>query len=285
MAFLWLLAPAVVAAGGEAVRLKTEEGLTARGLYAPGEPDRPAVLLLHGFLQTHDFPTVRRLADALNEDEGYPVLTPTLTLGIDDRSSSLACEAVQKHDMEQAVKEISAWVAWLIRRGHERMVLVGHSTGSVMITAYLERASPEVKQAILVSLTHFGPRQAVFKKEAGEALSLARSRMDDAKTQEGLADFSIAYCRRYVTTPARILSYYAWNARKVLEALASSPVPVTVILGTKDKRMDGDWVASLEPLPRVRLKFVEGADHFFDAEHEFSLLEAVLETLEELEAQ
>ncbi len=287
--FRFLLLLLLGLTGGPAVRaaevqLAMPGGQTALADYLPGEPGRPAVLILHGFLQTHHFPTVRRLADALNEEEGLPVLTPTLTLGIDGRRSSLACEAVQSHTMEGDVAEVAAWVEWLKRRGHRRVVLVGHSTGSVMVAAYLEEAPAEVEKAILISLTHFGPDQAVFRKETRRALARARSAVGTPAAGE-LATYPIAYCRGYVSTAGRVLSYYAWNAPRVLRALARTRVPVHVIIGTDDERMGEAWVGALEALPRVRVRKVEGADHFFDAEHEFGLLETVLTCLDEPDGQ
>jgi len=273
--FLLPIRPAL----GEAVQATMPNGLLANASYLEGEPGRPAVLILHGFLQTQDFPTVRRLADSLNEELGYPVLTPTLTLGISDRRSSLACEAVQRHDMEEAVSEIGAWVNWLKERGHRRIVLIGHSTGSVMIAAYLPRAAPEVKHTILISLTHFGPGQAVFRDEANGGVQRARKIVEERGGKE-LGNFPIAYCRRYVTTAEKILGYYAWDEARVLEALAHSPVPMTAIIGSEDHRMGTAWTSAIGRTPNVEVRIIEGADHFFDAEHEFSLLDAIDELLQ-----
>jgi len=254
-------------------------GLLANASYLEGEPGRPAILILHGFLQTQDFPTVHRLADSLNEELDYPVLTPTLTLGISDRRSSLACEAIQRHDMEEAVSEIGAWVNWLKERGHRRVVLIGHSTGSVMIAAYLPHAVPQVKYAILISLTHFGPGQAVFRDEANGGVQRAREIVEKGEGKE-LGNFPIAYCRRYVTTAEKILSYYAWDETRVLEALARSPVPMAIIIGSEDHRMGTAWTSAIGRTPNVEVRIIGGADHFFDAEHEFSLLDAIDELLQ-----
>ena len=77
-----------VQAGSARIELEVVPGITAEADYWPGEADKPAVLILHGFLQTREFPTVRRLAEAL-ADEGYSVLTPSLTLGLNRRRQSL----------------------------------------------------------------------------------------------------------------------------------------------------------------------------------------------------
>ena len=92
--------------------LELRSGLTAVSDYWPGEADLPAILILHGFLQTREFQTVRRLAEALS-DEGYSVLLPSLTLGLDRRRQSVACEAIHTHSMQQDVDELRAWIDWL----------------------------------------------------------------------------------------------------------------------------------------------------------------------------
>ncbi len=82
------------------VELEVAPGLTAAAAYWQGEADMPPVLIAHGFLQTREFPTVSRLAESL-ADFGYSVLKPSLSLGIDRRTKSLACEAIHTHSMQQ----------------------------------------------------------------------------------------------------------------------------------------------------------------------------------------
>ena len=114
---------------------------TASAEYLVGERNKPAVLLLHGFLQTREFPTVATLARGLH-DAGYTVLSPTLSLNIPNRKQSLACEAVHRHSLDDDVAEIGRWVNWLKSRGHRAIVLLGHSFGSLQLLAYLS-AKPD----------------------------------------------------------------------------------------------------------------------------------------------
>ena len=123
------------------VQLQVRPGIHASAEYLDGQRDKPAILLLHGFLQTRDFPTVATLARGLR-DAGYPVLSPTLSLNIPNRSQSLACEAVHRHSMDDDIGEITRWVNWLKSRGHRSIVLIGHSFGSLQLLAYLD-AKPD----------------------------------------------------------------------------------------------------------------------------------------------
>ena len=96
-------------AAAETVELETVEKQTARASYLEGGNDANPVLILHGFLQTHEFPTVNRLAVALNES-GYTILAPSLTLGIHKRKKSLACEAIHTHNAASDAAEVAVWV-------------------------------------------------------------------------------------------------------------------------------------------------------------------------------
>ena len=130
---LWLLPATVVASE---MSLQLPSGIKALADYRKGSMDKPAVLVLHGFLQTYHFSTVRLIVGELS-DAGYTVLSPTLTLNIDQRRASLTCDAIQHHSAEQATRELGAWVEWLKKNGYKRIILIGHSTGSNHLLSYL----------------------------------------------------------------------------------------------------------------------------------------------------
>jgi dienelactone hydrolase len=73
-----LMGLGIPCAHAETVTLTLANKLMATAEFHEGEPDKPAVILLHGFLQTHQFPTIKRLADSL-ADEGYTVLASSPT--------------------------------------------------------------------------------------------------------------------------------------------------------------------------------------------------------------
>ena len=254
----------------EVIPQKLGTGVTATAEYRPGDPGRPAVLILHGFLQTRDFSTVRRLADAVH-DRGFSVLTPTLRLGIDARAQSLPCEAIHTHTMDQSVDELAQWVTWLADQGHARIVLIGHSSGSATEAIYLAtRAHPKVTQAILLSLVPFGPGPLSFETEA----HAAAARQALARGADTLGTYALAYCRRYPAPPASFLSYYDWSRTRMAEVLAEIEVPLHVVIGGGDQRMTAPWMAALRDSP-AEVMVVEGANHFFHDMHEFDMLETV----------
>lgn len=263
-------------AGSARMSLDVSPGVVAEADYWPGAADLPAVLVLHGFLQTRDFPTVRRLAEAL-ADEGFNVLLPTLSLGVDRRHQSLACEAIHLHTMEQDIAELRAWTDWLIERAGKPPVLIGHSAGGAQLTALVD-AYPDLQVAkvVLISLSYFEAEQhadqwrALHERAAAEA----------AKDPEAVADYALSYCKRYVTTPVGLLSYLAWDRARLAGALRNTRLPVTVIYGEKDDRIDRPWLDALHR-DGLAVRKVAGADHFFGSSYEFDLLDEILQALSE----
>lgn len=270
---VWLLVWALPGQGA-VVSLTAPNGREATADYRPGRADLPAVMIVHGFLQTREFSTVAALGNTL-ADAGYTVLAPTLTLNVSRRKRSLPCEAVHSHTFQMDVDEVAAWTAWLKRRGHQRVVLIGHSHGALAIAAYLVRPASVVKQALLLGLYDAKPE---FRP--GEQARLVRDLEARAARQDpSLVTLPYTFCRRYVGPPAAVLSYVRITRQQVLDWLAASRVPVTVIMGARDERVAPDWVAVLRR-QRVELEVVPGANHFFDGTSEFDLHDRVLGRLQ-----
>ena len=264
---LLIVVSATAHAGSARMELTVDDGLVAEAEYWPGAADKPAVLIVHGFLQTHEFPTVRRLAESL-ADEGYSVLTPSLTLGISRRQQSLACEAIHTHSMQQDVAELRAWTGWLAERAGKRPIVIGHSTGGLQLVAMLESSpSLPVDRIVMVSLVHLADGQA--------ERAYRQARADRDVDEHQLQRYAISYCREYVTTPGRLLSYLEWGADRLSRALQRMPVPAIAIIGEQDGQVDPGWLTTLRE-DGVQVRLVAGADHFFDLEYEFDLLDEVV---------
>jgi pimeloyl-ACP methyl ester carboxylesterase len=248
-------------------------GIVATADYVAGDRDKPAVLVLHGFLQTREFPTVVTLGHGLR-DAGYSVLVPTLSLNIPYRKQSLACEAVHRHGMEDDVAEIRRWVGWLKRQGHASIVLVGHSFGSLQLLAYLATPpDPAVKGLIGASL---------IEAQIGETPRPSLTADLEARIQQGqrqLVNQPLSFCRRYLSAPAALLSYVRWDQTRTLAVLKQAPVPVSLVMGDADETLGRGWLRALRHV-QVPMVIVRGANHFMDGEHEFDLLEHTLQYLQ-----
>jgi pimeloyl-ACP methyl ester carboxylesterase len=260
---------------GEIVRLETHTGYIATAQLLEGDENHKIVLILHGFLQTRDFFTVRRLSEALH-DLGYTVLAPNLTLGIDNRRQSLACEAIHTHSMEQDVAEIKLWTDWLNRRNDKPITLIGHSLGSLELFVYLTgESSPPVDQAILISLITFG--QGPIAKE--NLTERQRALQYLAQGNEAISSYRLAYCNTYHSTAKNYLSYVEWDGIKTLKNLKNSAIKPTILLGGGDHRLGNGWLPAMKRAGADVIQ-ISGADHFFDHEHEFDLVDSVVGLLE-----
>ena len=276
-AILFLLCLVSFAAPARMVSLAAGQNIAIEAEYRPGDPTRPLILFVHGFLQTRDFSTVRRLSDALS-DNGYSTLSPNLSLGISRRQRSVSCESIQLHSLPDAAREIGLWVDWAARHGHRRIVLLGHSAGSVMVTAYLaSRSDSAVDQTILISLDYFGPgRPAAFETVAHGLNAQRMLERDD----DSLATFALSFCKQYVTNAERYLSYFNWNQERVLSAIQGGSVDNHVIFGSRDKRIGKAWVDDLAA-QHALVHVIDGANHFFDQTYEFELLDTVENILQD----
>jgi len=233
------------------------------------------VIVLHGFLQTREFPTVATLAQGL-QDAGYTVLSPTLSLGVPSRAQSLACEAVHRHSLEEDVAEIGQWVKWLKSRGHHSIVLFGHSFGSLQSLAYLS-AKPDaaVKGYIGASLVEAQIGETSRTDLIAQLENRVRSK------QRALVNQTLSYCKKYTSTPEGLLSYVRWDQTRLLAAIKQAPVGVKLIMGDSDKMIGPGWLKALQHI-QTPMVVVEGANHFMDGEHEFDLLEHTLNHLDSI---
>lgn len=269
-----ILILALFSSGGaraELIEHRLPSGLVASANFHVGKAQLPAVILMHGFLQTREFPTVNRLAESLNT-AGYTTLTPTLSLGISRRAKSLPCEAAHRHTLEQDVAEISAWVDWLAKQHAGPIIFIGHSYGSLQGLVYASSAPhPALQQLIALSLvdTERHPPNTSVPALLSKAKALI------AKRDKRLLDFALGHCTKFTATPESYISYANWDRKRVLDLSRNSRVPVHVIMGSNDNRMGKGWTQALSAAG-VHVDKIEGANHFFDAEYEFDLLDLVL---------
>lgn len=261
-------------AHAELVQLTLPAAMPVRAEYAVGKPDKAAVLILHGFLQTHEFPTVFRLADGLHS-AGHTVLTPTLSLGVPQRKQSLACEAIHTHTYKDDFKELDAWLTWLRQKGHRSVIVIGHSQGSTELLAYLQGKPPlPVNRFIALSLISVNASQDSASNRRVEA----DLRQRIARGDKSPVTYALSFCPKYTGTPESLLSFQSWTPERILAALKRLPIPTTLIMGSGDERLGPNWVAQLRKTGKT-LHVIEGANHFLDGEHEFTLLDLVLADL------
>lgn len=269
---LWLFP---VISQASIVDLEMRPGIRANAEYLVGDRSKPAVLLLHGFLQTREFSTVATLGSSLH-DSGYTVLLPTLSLNIPDRKQSLVCEAIHQHSMGEDVAEITRWVSWLKSRGHQRIVLFGHSFGSLQLLAYLNaRPDPAVKAYVGTSLIE----TRVSSPSRSALIADLNDRIEHKRTD--LVTHSVSFCNKYTAPRDDLLSYVVWDETRTLKAVKTMPVRMQLIMGDADEMVGRNWIKALQHIG-APMNHVRGANHFMGAGHEFDLLEHTLNFLQTL---
>lgn len=254
----------------ESVQLTTASDKEVIATYLQGEDNSNPVLILHGLLQTKDFPTVERLASSLN-DSGYTVLNPTLSLGLSNRKQSLPCEAIHTHSLDSEAEELGQWIEWLYEKTGKPVTLIGHSSAGQVILQYMENSNAKfVNHTILISLSYYasGPMAKENKNHAEKALNIIKENTNQLST------YALNYCETYPTYARNFLSYYNWNKSKTSGAISKLNKQVSIILGTDDKRIDDNWKQQLKNI-NSDIHLIEGANHFFDHTHEFDLLDTV----------
>ena len=276
---LWLLLlvlTVALTARADPVDLQLVSGLTVRAEYRPGVTDKPAVMILHGFLQTYDFPTVHRLIESLSRD-GYTVLAPNLSLGVSNRRQSLACEAIHTHTMAGDIQEIDAWVNWLAHKQPRRIILIGHSFGSVHALAYLNsRPNAPISKYIGISIIE----TRMQKGEAERGAELKSLQRMIRKGDKRIIARALGYCQQFNAIPASLASYLEWSQDRIIHTVLHLPVAGLFIMGGRDDRIGSDWLGRLRKT-HIQIKVITGANHFMDGEHEFDLHDMVTHGLQD----
>lgn len=214
---------------------------------------------------------------------GYTTLSPTITLGVNKRTQSMACEAVHAHTMKEDVAEVDYWVNWLGNKGYKNVVLIGFSsTGNMEILSYdAQGPHPAIKKAILVSmnpiLTDNSERQSAYRL------------MDTKQHADGkkIGVFSVGYCKNnFAATTDTYLSYAQYDANKVLDLIKHTPVPTELIFGSADTILPANWLSQIKSFnTRAPVTIIDKANHFFDDTSEFDLTDEVENILKSLPAQ
>jgi pimeloyl-ACP methyl ester carboxylesterase len=265
-------------AQAEGLRLASADGKPVNAEYLPGDTRRPAVLVLHGFLQTREFLTTQTIISGLSS-VGNGILSPNLSLGVADRQQSMQCQAPHQNTFEDDLREIDVWVRWLRKQGYPSVIIVGHSWGSQHGVGYAD-AYPKAPIAAVVGVSLVRTEQTPQVIARQSAAAKERLTRKDA----ALKPYALSYCKEYMARPESYLSYARWSDARVLGVLArlkKRQVPVYVLLGGQDKRSDNAWAKALR-VSASQVLVIDGANHFFSSLHEFELnerLEVILARL------
>jgi dienelactone hydrolase len=254
-----------------------DKKLTANANYVKGDSKKPVVLILHGFLTNNKFHTILSMEDAL-QMEGYSTLSPILTLGINNRRDALTCSSIHTHTLQQEMAEIDQWVNWLNQQGHQKVVLLGHSSGSQQLLEYLANyPAPHVSAAIFTSSFYLNGKELGTKESE---LQQAKSDLETNNKQP--RKYSFLFCNKnYNATAESFLSYQGITRQRLLSTLKQLKIPSYTIMGGNDERyikVGRNWLDDLRATG-THLSVIEQSNHFFSSESEPLLQEALVDAL------
>jgi len=221
--------------------------------------EKVAILWLHGLFQTHRMRepiTVQREAWV---SEGYPVLSPTLTLGISGRKEPYDCSYPLDHEYELNIKEIKEWVRWLDSKGVRRIILAGHSMGGQQV---IHAAKELENDKRVVGILAVAPAKGTPREHP--LLQKAKKLVKEGKGKT-LLETSFFYCQTTKVSARTLYSYYGVD-RNIGRYLKDIDIPVLIVWGGEDNRVM-NLPKFLEPYIKgkenVRIEVIDYADHFF----------------------
>jgi pimeloyl-ACP methyl ester carboxylesterase len=262
--------------------------LNARLERAQGWPLGPVILMTHGTL-AHNRMEIMAAIQELFTDAGLSSLAINLSLSVDDRHGTFACETPHAHRDSDALDEIGLWLDWLKTQGAERVVLLGHSRGGNQTARFAaERDAAQVEAVVLIAPSVWDADQEAnsYQERFGVPLSMrleeARELVAAGKPGAWLEQTGFIYCAGAKVTAATFLDYYEPDKRRdTPSVLPAIHKPVIVFAGSEDKVNPAleAKAAAVADGEQVKLFVIDGADHFFRDLYAEDLVEIIVEDL------
>ena len=264
------------------------QGITLNARLARTEswPRGPVVLMVHGTF-AHNQMEIMATIQELLVDAGTSALAINLSLSLDDRHGTLACETPHAHRDSDALDEIGLWLDWLKARGADRVVLLGHSRSGNQIARFVaERDTPQVAALVLIAPSTWDAARVAnsYQERFGVPLSMrleeAREFVAAGKPGAWLEQTGFIYCAGAQVTAATFLDYYEPDERRDTPSMLHTiHKPIVVFAGSEDKvnpplQAKAAAVADGE---RVKLFVIDGADHFFRDLYADEIVEIIVE--------
>lgn len=231
------------------VQVVTEDKFKLSGLYKEGDINKEAVILIHGF--TSDFYSHKfyhSIADKLENQSNAIILAQTRGTGIETEVIKTNNEAEYLgsfyEKIEDAHLDISAFIEFLINEGYTKIVLAGHSLGTIKSVRYLFEGKFKDKVRKLVLLAPFDKNAFMEVKSPNkwhDFIEIAKQKINEGKGREivpvpELEDYAMSYT-----------TFYSWYKQEDLNCmwdfyrkdydfpiLQKINIPVKIIVGDND---------------------------------------------------
>lgn len=240
----------------------------------------PVIVFHHGGPSGHAARSIGayRFAAERLADVGYTVLSPV------SRHSS----GYYKYVLEDSIKDIDAAVEFVTAFGFDRIILAGHSMGSIRISRY----QVTHKNLMVKAMVHFAPTADVYDfvgnnsktlpiiTSAQRSLAAGRGGLDlhpdSVDPDQSLTAPSMgATARGRMQTPEALLSWWGPGYPTAnSDFFPQFMVPQLLLAGTEDPPVPAGRMEQLKELavnsPRVDFVWYEGGDHYFSFHQEES---------------
>jgi pimeloyl-ACP methyl ester carboxylesterase len=123
-----------------------------------GDPDNPAIILLHGFPEF--WYGWKRVADLLVERGFYCILPDQRGYNLSDTPFR-----VKSYRLRHLVDDIADLIAWT---GRDRVFLAGHDWGAIVSWAFVSTYPELVEKVVIVNVPHPGTMRETLRQDRGQ---------------------------------------------------------------------------------------------------------------------
>jgi pimeloyl-ACP methyl ester carboxylesterase len=276
----------------DTIRLRTKDGFELFGLvHEPPGQSTTAVVFVHGLGSNGFISFTDALATTL-PSAGIALfrgnLRDTEMLRIDEfqHSPDVSKGGGAYHRFEDSVQDLGAWIGEAEGRGYERVILFGHSLGSLKSVHYLfrTRGSSIVGLVLASTADLIAMHESRYTpEERSRFLATAQSLVSEGKGRKlmppectvGLMRQPISaesYLDRFDTPPAwDVMDLYDRGSSRAFTALQSVSVPILALFGTVNETVPSNRLDTVlqrldreaKNAPSFRQHVLDGANHFY----------------------
>ena len=267
------------------LRVSTPDGFYLHGYYVPSEEKEVAVLNVHGMNGNfYEVNYVNVLADKL-EKEGVGFLTVNTRGNGKDTDFDTVEGKIKRIGsyyelLEEAHLDITAWLKLLISEGYKKIILMGHSAGTIKTVRYLfegELKEKISKLILLAPIDALGARIANGRNNIEDFLRKAQEKVSEGKGEELITpefDHDILSYQTFISwykqdDLGRMFEFF--NKSYDFPILKKIKIPTKIIVGTNDKyfypsnpeHQDEAMEILLSNVYNSTGKIIKGSNHCF----------------------
>jgi len=275
----------------EIVSVETCDNVILHGAFYKGDPEKPAVIILHGAAMNFYTGLGRFLPVILNHD-GFTCLSANNRghdFGTAPDSDKKPVLGLMREFFKDCVHDITAWINYLHLDGYKKIILLGHSQAIPKILYSQNiRQYPEVSGLVLVSpppsvskMMRFLVSDNYYERGLFRAKELKALDMEDQ-----LIVLRGTGTMPWVFTPETFLSFYGPDTPADSgELIRKIFCPVLLVRGSLDfEPVSRDLLDRMKTQAgnskACKIAEIEGADHFY-TRHEEELGRVILQWLHE----